>query len=288
MPSLVPLNNAIAQNSVDFNNQTPTNASGLFRYKVNQYGTNTHTFSSSDLNAVCVFSGDVNVLLSSSNFAQLPPVGAEIVFYSTSGRVRLDTSGVSLYVSIGNFTLGPNSIGKIIYKGNNEWFFASSNFTAIGDSFPNCCANTEYLYQLRLPTDSVLNLNRRAYVDSTTLDKPFNGIVSYAGAYYSVVNGYFSATAGCSTKDYTTSYTFYSNASTPVTFYSVTGLSPNIYTTLSGSKFFTSSVAAEYDCYSIDMVAPGSAVTYYGSTAQYPGSPLVFLHGYVVNIDSYL
>jgi hypothetical protein len=287
MPSLVPLNNAIAQNSVDFNNQTPTNAGGLFRYKVNQYGTNTHTFSSSDLNAVCVFSGDANILLSSSNFAQLPPVGAEIVFYSTAGRVRLNTAGVSLYANIGNFTLGPNSIGKIIYKGNNEWFFASSNFTSIIYSWTNCCEDFGELYQLRTPNNAALNSNQRAYVDST-LDKPFNGITSYEGAYYSVVNGYFSSTAGCSTKDYTTSYTFYSNASTPVTFYSVTGLSPNIYTTLSGSKFFTSSVAAEYDCYSIDMVASGSAVTYYGSTAQYPGSPLVFLNGYVVNIDSYL
>jgi hypothetical protein len=286
MPSLVPLNNAIAQNSVDFNNQTPTNASGLFRYKVNQYGTNTHTFSSSDLNAVCVFSGDTNVLLSSSNFAQLPPVGAEIVFYSTSGRVRLDTSGVSLYASIGNFTLGPNSIGKIIYKGNNEWFFASSNFTSVFYSWTNCCEDFGELYQLRTPNNSALNSNQRAYVDST-LDKPFNGVASYDGSSYSAVNGYFSP-GGCVPTDYTTSYTFYSNASTPVTFYSVTGLSPNIYTTLSGSKFFTSSVESVYDCYSINMVASGSAVTYYGSTAQYPGSPLVFLNGYVVNIDSYL
>jgi hypothetical protein len=175
-------------------------------------------------------------------------------------------------------------MGKIIYKGNNEWFFASSNFTSIIYNWSNCCDDTGYLYQIN---DYGLDSNRRAYVDST-LDKPFNGVASYDGSSYSAVNGYLSATGGCFRTDYTTSYTFYSNASTPVTFYSVTGLSPNIYTTLSGSKFFTSSVAAEYDCYSIDMVASGSEVTYYGSTAQYPGSPLVFLNGYVVNIDSYL
>jgi len=299
MPSLVPLNNAVAQSSVDFNNQTPSNASGLFRYKINNYGFTSHTFNSNDLNAVCIFARDVAPAIPlASSFSSPPPIGSEILFYSTSGYVRLAPQtelGVNLYTAVGTYTLGPNWIGKIIYKGNNDWFFASTNFAAYSYMFADCCGGISALvYQIKSVNDAqIFSTTQRSYVDSS-LTIPFNGTV-YAEedtTYYNIANGYNVATQGtCETNNYTTAYTFYTGPdpdTDDVILYSVSGLNINNTTSLAGKKFFTSDVGDQFDCYTTDMVSPGTQNSYYSSTGGYPGSPLSFLDGYIVNIDSYL
>lgn len=295
MPSLVPLNNAVAQSSVDFNNQTPSNASGLFRYKINNYGFTSHTFNSNDLNAVCIFARDVSPTIpAASSFSEPPPVGSEILFYSISGFVRITTSGANLYTSTGVYTLGPNWIGKIIYKGNNDWFFASTNFAKDSYMFTDCCGDISALvYQIKSVNDAqIFSTTQRSYADSS-LTIPFNGTV-YAEedtTYYNVANGYNVSVGACSTNTYSTPYTFYTGPdpdTDDVILYSVSGLNINNTTSLAGKKFFTSDVGDQFDCYTTDMVSPGTQNSYYSSTGGYPGSPLSFLDGYIVNIDSYL
>jgi hypothetical protein len=298
MPSLVPLNNAIAQSRVDFNNQTPSNAGGLFRYKINNYGFTAHTFNSNDLNAVCIFARDVSpVMPLASSFSAPPPIGSEILFYSTSGYVRLvpESAGVDLYCSVGNYTLGPNFIGKIIYKGNDDWFFASANFTSYSYSWDNCCGEFGVnLLQIKTVNDeNIFSTAQRSYVD-TDLTIPFNGTVYAVEAttYYNIANGYNVGSVGsCVNYSYSTPYTFFTGAdpdADAVTFYSVADLTITDTASLAGKKFFTSDVGAQADCYTSDMVSPGAETSYYSSTASYPGSPLGFRDGYLVQIDNYL
>lgn len=296
MPSLVPLNNAVAQSSVDFNNQTPSNAGGLFRYKINNYGFTSHTFNSNDLNAVCIFARDVSPAIPpASSFSEPPPVGSEILFYSISGFVRITTYGANLYTSTGVYTLGPNWIGKIIYKGNNDWFFSSTNFAAYSYMFSDCCGGISALvYQIKSVNDADTFIStQRSYVDSS-LTVPFNGTVysQENATYYEIANGYFTTSAAsCATNTYSTSYTFYTGPDPiydAVTLYSVEGLNKNSVSSVAGKKFFTSNVGAQYDCYSTDAVSPGTQNSFYSSIGNYPSSPLSFLDGYIVNIDTYL
>lgn len=297
MPSLVPLNSAVAQSSVDFNNQTPSNAGGLFRYKINNYSSNSHTFTVADLNAVCIFYGDTTINLSPLNFSSAPPIGSEILFYSTGGYVKIEVSGGSLYSTIGNYTYGPNGMGKIIYKGNNEWFFASGNFAPYPYSFNDCCGNISgVVYQIKLASeDNIFSSTQRSYTDGN-LTVPFNGTVPREFesiiTYYVIANGYPVATqSSCETNAYSTAYTFYTGpdpVEDAVTFYSVSGLTITNTTSLAGKKFFTSDVGEQYDCYTTNAASPGTQNSYYASAASYPDSPLSFLDGYIVNIDTYL
>jgi len=295
MPSFVPLNNALAQNSVDFNNQTPTNSSGLFRYKINNRNTDTWTFIDADLNAVCIFTGVAEVTL--TNFSTTPPVGAEIVFYSVSDVVRITASGSAvLNYSDGNTTISPALAGKIIHASNNVWFFASPNAGLYNHTwYDNCCNFTNALYQTGT---SSLDLGRRAYAD-TSLTIPFNGTaivyVDPDNYYYTVSNGYINPNPitinDCYVNTYSTDYIFYTGSDPiydTVTLYSVPSLDPTDPTTLSGNKFFSMDVGAQFDCVTDNIVSPGGTVAYYGSTAQYPAEPLIFKDGYVINIDQYL
>jgi len=294
MPSLVPLNNAIAQSSVDFNNQTPANAGGLFRYKINNYSGN-RTLNSDDINAVCVCTHNT-VLLLTTSFTNLK-VNSEIIFYSSNGYVRVQPSvGVNLYFTDGYYTKGPSSTGgvssvsKLIYAGSNNWFLAGYNMSPSEYTWTNCCSSSSTLYQLK--TSSAYDINARAYTNSD-LTIPYNGIVSLEAEsttyYYKLINGWPTSGTGCVTDTYSTPYTFYTGADPvedAVIFYSVSGLTPSSYSTLLGNKFFTADVGAQHDCYTTDMVSPGTQTSYYGSTAQYgSSSPAIFKDGYVVNIN---
>jgi hypothetical protein len=282
MPSTVPLNNAVAQSSVDFNNQTPTNPAGLFRYKVNTYATATHTFTTADLNAVCKFSGDVTVNLSSDNVGS-PAPGTEIIISSTGGFIKVAFSGTgSFNYSTGLFT-DVNKPAKLVYAGNNKWFFASANRTSNGYSWLNCCSQSSTIYQI----SDAFSSTRRSFVNSV-LTIPFNGLFQDEDTtFYYIVDGDVQpGTFECATNSYTTEYTFYTGAdpvADAVTFYSVAGLTETNYSNLLGNKFFTSNVGEQFDCYETDQVAPGSPLTFYGSTAQYPAHYIEIRDGYVIN-----
>lgn len=292
MPAAVPLNNAIAQNSLDFNNQNPTNKGGLFRYKINNYGAlglgaiSQHAFTNADLNAVCLFTGDVNITFPPFNFNPAPLAGSEILFYSSNGRIKLEASGGNaLYSSIGNFTV-PSKAGKLIYTANNTWFFSSLNTNSFGIYASNCCAGFTTVYQVG--SNGSFNIGTKVYTE-TAANYAFNGTIVYDAVTYNVINGYASATGDCGSGDiYATPYTFYTDPETPVTFYSLTGGSPDNYISLLGKKFFTlvpSGGNPIYACADNTVVAPSSPASYYGSTAQYPNYPVTFLDGYVIDFD---
>ena len=291
MSSVVPFRNAVAQNSLDFNNKNPTNKGGLFRYKINNYGAaGTHVFNVSDLNSICVFSGDVNVTLNPLNFSSLPPSGVEILFYSPNGRIRVDTaSGASLYTAFGNFT-SPGKLGKLIYTSDNKWFFSSLSATPFSIAYTDCCGSiSATVYQVRSSVDAAtFSPSRKTYADSDTTI-PFNGIFQDPATsyYYNIVNGGSTPVASCDVPSaYSTPITFYTDATNTVTLYSSASLSPSSYISLLGYKFFTTDIGTPvYSCYSDNQVAPGSTVQYYGSTAQYPSDPVTFLNGYVINYN---
>lgn len=295
MPSAVPLNNAIAQNSLDFNSQNPTNKGGLFRYKINNYGAaGTHNFTNNDLNSVCIFSRDVTVTLNSANFTSAPPAGSEILFYSNNGYIRVNTVvGSTLYSTIGNFTV-PGKAGKLIYTTANSWFFASLNATSFSTDYTDCCVNSsQAIYQVS--NYSSFDAAYKTYADAE-VSVPFNGLTPIqisddpvTISYYNIVNGQASSTGGCGTETpYDSAFTFYTNATTPVTLYSVGSYDPSVYSNLLGKKFFTAipnSGDPIYSCYSTDQVANGASAQYYGSTAQYPSDPVTFLNGYAINYN---
>jgi hypothetical protein len=299
MPSLVPLNNTIAQNSLDFNNQNPTNKGGLLRYKINDYtrvnygSVGQHYFTNADLNSVCIFSGDVNIILSSGYLNPAPLTGSEILFYSAAGRIRLDTSGFSLYSNVGNFTV-PTKAGKIIYTSGNTWYFSSLNTDVFTLNVTDCCSiSAGNIYQVGNNNSGSLDANVKIYADAN-VTVPFNGIVyDNLSERYNVINGLASVISDCdSPAYYNVEYTFYTEdiiypgEVTPITFYSKPGAgTPNNYGTLLGNKFFTTIPSENqiYSCYSYSTVAPGSSATYYGDGTQYPSSPVTFLNGYVID-----
>jgi len=299
MPSLVPLNNAIAQNSVDFNNQNPTNKGGLSRYKITNYGqlnygaVSQHAFTNADLNSVCIFSGDVDITFQGFNFNPAPLPGAEILFYSTNGRIRLNDISALLYSNVGNFTV-PTKAGKIIYTSAGKWYFSSLNTAVFSPILTDCCGvSPPVVYQVGNNNSGSLDPNIKLYVDPDATFA-FNGIVydTLDEQRYIVINGQATGDGMtvCDTPAvYSSEYTFYSSASTTATFYSLTGaFTPDNYYSLLGIKFF-SSIPNEGNpinsCWATDVVAPGSPATYYGSTEQYPDNYVVFLNGYVIDYD---
>lgn len=297
MPAAVPLNNAIAQNSLDFNNQNPTNKGGLFRYKINNYESlgacaiNQHTFTNADLNAVCIFTYDVNITI--PPFATIP--GSEILFYSPNGRIKLEASdGSTLYSNIGNFTV-PGKAGKVIYTDSNNWFFSSLNTNSFATNYTDCCAQPNSIYQVGNNGD--LNTTIKVYTNAAA-DVAFNGTIILDNvAQYDIVNGQASSVLLlCYANYYNTAYTFYTEdisypgEVTPITFYSLSsGITPSNYNSLLGKKFFTAAPEGGgtpvYDCYSSNAVAPGSIYSYYGSSMQYPSDPVKFLNGYVIDFN---
>ena len=287
MPSSVPLTNAIAQNSVDFNSQTPTNASGLFRYKINSRD-NGYAFRNADLNSVCIFSGGAainDVYLYSGYFPVDPPIGAEIIFYSTTGVIRIYIFGLTLYSSVGPFTPGAYSAGKIIYRGNNVWYFAGANAGVFEYTWTDCCGNGASLSQVSVAGG--FNPNRLSFFDQN-LSYRYNGFVNDGtNYYYRIVNGVYAETTASNCYDtqsyYSTQYNFY-DAPDPiygnaVPLYSVSGLNTATPETLLGNKFFISDVGQQYDCYTENVVP---ATTYYTATAA-PYYAITFYGGYVTS-----
>jgi hypothetical protein len=297
MASIVPLYNAQAQTRVDFNNQTPTNGGGLFRYRVIDYGSGNRTLNVNDFNSVLVFSGDVTISFGTDTFSNVtPPIGTEIIFLSVSGYARLAPAvGTTLFYENGAYTPGPNAIGKIIHMGSNSWLFASPNIAVKQFDLPNCCSGTTSIFQLSAAVSFASAPIPRTYANSI-LTVPFNGTVQLVDSmnYYAYIfqNGYNTSTLynECPQFDYSTSYSFYSGPDPVydgVTFYSVDGLTPSTKSTLSGHKFFTASQGTKYDCaeaFDGTVVSPGSPTNYYASVEAYPGTPILFLNGYVINI----
>lgn len=295
MPSLVPLNNAIAQNAVDFNNQTPINAASLFRYKINLHSTNSWTFNTGDLNSVCIFNGSIaDVLL--TTFSSTPPIGAEIIFYSTTGVVRLSTGGgVTLNYSNGTFTQAYRAAGKIIHIGSNEWFFASANTTPPSYSWLDCCGNISTLNYIS--TQFSIDNVQRYYTDASA-NTPFNGTVAVPDgemfAYYRIINGYWDGSSPygeCTTYEYNTLYTFYTGPDPVYDYiqvYSEASIPLTSPADLAGYKFFNTPVDVQFDCSQASMIAPGTSETFYFDWETYPNQPIIFKDGYVINIDTYL
>lgn len=290
MPASVPLNNAVAQNTFDFNNQRATNASGLSRYKINEYNTSARILNNADLNAVCVFSGNTTLTLG-NNFSPVPPVFSEIIFYSTNGYVRISSAvGTTVYSDTGLF-IGKGKVGKLVYVTSNTWFFASVTSTVNSFNFTDCCSDIGDIYQIGQNPAS-LNTSAKAYTNAS-VNIPFNGSFQIGENIYSVANGDLSIIGGCPFNVYQTAYTFYTAGETgpdPVTLYSVSGLTPSNYSTLLGKRFATSGQGSEespiYDCALNDIVSPSTQNSYYGSTAQYASnSSATFLDGYVINYN---
>lgn len=300
MSSSVPLINAVAQNTVDFNNQTPSNAGGLFRYKIKSIGypsEGVYYLQPEDLNSVLIFSGNVTLYLDSNSFSAsgLPPVGSEVFFYSINGappnRVYVETSGFNLYYYVGPYLQSSNDNGKIIYTGENAWTFASLNYNFQPISSIDCCSANNTLYQIALP-GATYNTSFKAYFEDS-LQYPYNGVFFDNTNYYKIVNGYQDTilSEGCSEtlSSYATPYSFYNAAEEEVVLYSTnSNYDPSNYTGLLGAKFFTSWQNAGnpiYSCYTdSSLVGYGTPVAYYGSLAQVAaGTPVTFYYGYVVD-----
>jgi hypothetical protein len=300
MPSLVPLNNAIAQNSLDFNNANPTNKGGLFRYNINDYtrvnygSVGQHSFTNADLNSVCIFSGDVDILLSAGYLNPAPLTGTEILFYSAVGRIKLVPSGSSLNSNVGNFTV-PTKAGKIIYSSAAQWYFSSLNTDVFSPSVADCCIGGVTIYQVGNNNSWSLDADVKIYADAN-VTVPFNGIVydDLSNTRYNVINGLASVITDCDAPTaYSTEYTFYTEdiiypgEVTPITFYSKPGAgTPYDYNSLLGDKFFTTTPNGGdpiNSCWLNDRVAPDSRRTYYGDVEQYPANPVTFLNGYVID-----
>lgn len=284
MPSSTPLNNAILQSSIDFNNQTVANAAGLSRYAINNYGATNVVLSNADLDAVCIFSGNRHI--------DLPPglsaaTGAEIILYSTNGFIRIDPDpSVTVYRERGLFSLGAGIALKLINAGSDTWLLSVANFNSSAYQYTDCCYANPTVYQLRISDTFDYNIPTYADADLTI---PFNGTVIIESGdppayyYYATVNGVSSEIFGCASLDYTTAYTLYDGASTPLTVYSVSGIDVNSANSIYGHKFFTVAPGWEVpSCTETDQLAPGASAVYYGSTAGIPGSPLVFLNGYLI------
>jgi hypothetical protein len=298
MPSFLPLNNAVAQNSVDFNNQTPTNANALFRYKVNNRNNN-YYFTASDLNGVCIFNsggtaaGSVNnVFLNSNSFSPVPPVGAEIIFYSTTNHIniRLENQAV-LRNAKGTLTSGANKVGKIIHVGANVWYFSSAAYRAVEIGLGDCCNGSPYLYQVSAPDTTIsFNSSFLSYTNDS-LNALYNGTVSaqvpdtdpQEYTYYKIVNGKVASSGSeCTPENFNTGYNFFDSPDpiygAPVTLYSVSGLSLDPPEDLLGYKFFTQDVGSQYDCYTANQ----ANTTYYTNDVA-PYYSITFTNGYVTS-----
>lgn len=284
MSSHTPLNNAILQSSIDFNNQTVANAAGLSRYTIHNYGATNVVLSENDLNAVCIFSGNRHIDLPSGLSAAM---GAEIILYSTDGFIRLDPDvGTTVYRERGLFSLGAGIALKLINAGTNEWILSGANFNSSAYAYTDCCSASETVYQLRMTDTFDYTIN--TYTDPELLI-PFNGTVITtsgdppASYYYNVINGVSSEIFGCDAEEYTTEYTLYNGAATPTTVYSVSGIDVTSAPSIYGHKFFTVAPGGFVSsCTETNQLASGASATYYGSTAGIPGSPLVFLNGYLI------
>ena len=304
MPSSVPLINAVAQNTVDFNNQTPTNAGGLSRYKIKNIGAPAGGYYfvlPSDLNSVLIFSGDVTLYVDSNSFVGIgdPPAGSEVFFYSSGvtsiGQIKVVAQGLILTAENGPFLQTSSDVGSLIYMGLNNsgtgvWAFASKNYNFESVYFINCCDAGEQFWQIAEP-DAGYNSNLRAYV-TASLSYPYNGVYNDNGTYTSIINGYAEGPVLCNDNyyPYDQSVTFYNSGGSPITLYgnSNGSYTASEYLTLLGAKFFTAipnSGSPIYSCYSdSNAVGYSSPVQYFGSTAQIAANdPVTFYDGYVVN-----
>ena len=195
MTSSVPLINAVAQNTVDFNNQTPSNAGGLFRYKIKNIGAPTggsYSLLPSDLNSVLIFSGDVTLYADLNSFGGSgPPVGSEVFFYSSGvtsvGQIQVVAQNCILTAENGPFLQSLSDTGRLIYMGldnigSKTWVFASKNYNFQVIDFTNCCVEeAQYAWQIALPGASY-DSSFKAYVDAS-FSYPYNGEVYFTIIY---------------------------------------------------------------------------------------------------------
>ena len=123
MASTVPLYNAKVQGgSIDFNNQTPSNAAAIKRYTINNIGATDHTLSSADLHAVCLFSGNRNVLI--PEIAESIP-GTEVILYSSDGWIAVAGGyNVIIYSDAGNY-IPTGQAGKLLKLNGNTWMITT-------------------------------------------------------------------------------------------------------------------------------------------------------------------
>lgn len=307
MPSVVPLRNPVAQNAVDFNNQTLTNSGSFFKYKtgINLDSGINHYAGVNDINSIITCNENsaapnlatLNLTaLSPGNGGNINP-GAEIILntgISIATNIKILNSSGSLITESGkNYTMpgpaGADGVAKLtlVDKASNHWLFSGNIGALVQYSFTNCCGDEESFYQINSDVSgAITSVNTTAYFfDGTDNTKPYNGIYYDDTDWLQVINGVYISSSSCSTYNFTTSYTFYTvlgDYTSAVVGYSISDLDENDPSTFSGFiKFFTSSVSDEYPCYTGEAAFPDG--TYYTTNSIYS---LEFYKGYVISYTS--
>lgn len=285
MPGKTPLYNAFAQNSLDLNNQTASNNAGFFRFAVASSGATSLDLTKDYFNTITVFSDNVDISIPS--ITGLNP-GAEAIIMSSSGRVFFTANGVSVYADDNLFySAAINKPVRLTYMGGTAYSLSGMLAKPMLYTTENCCSISVEVYQLVKAGYSFSVLDGTLYADSTCK-------IKYNGDFYDAENSVrYQVTEGvatdivssCFTSDYSTAYgNFYGVPTvddTPVSLYSVSGLSPgNSPAAFVSNKVFTSSVGVQYDCYTTNQY---SGVKYYKKPS---GDNSVhyceFLNGYLI------
>mgnify|MGYP000915273065 CR=1 FL=1 len=283
MPGKTPLYNAFAQNSLDLNNQTASNNAGFSRFNVASSGATSLTLSAANFNTITVFSDNVDITIQS--VTGLNP-GAEAIIMSSGGRVYFIVNGVSVYADDNLFySEAINKPVRLTYMGGTAYSLSGMLAKPMLYTTENCCSISVEVYQLVKAGYSFSVLGGTLYADSTCKIK-YNGDFYENLTRYQVTEGVAADIEGsCFTSDYSTAYgNFYGVPTvddTPVSLYSVSGLSPgNSPSAFVSNKVFTSSVGVQYDCYTTNQY---SGVKYYKKPA---GDNSVhyceFLNGYLI------
>jgi hypothetical protein len=283
MAGLVPLQNAVVETSIDFNNKRVSNNAGFHRYNVLASADTYYTATASDFNSVIVFSGNVTVEINTGATGSLN-YGAELILISNTGRVKVLDSDT-------RFSQGPTKAIKLIYTGPGmtgkpyKFLYTGAVASVYTISYTDCCNSSANVYQLLRSNAVGFEYDKLIYKD-TECTILFNGTMTNGGSWYSVVSGVAGPGSFCVPNDYTSVYSyFYTNPALsdpyPISLSSVGGLSSgNSPSAFTGNKFFDAPLTA-LDCFNTGAVT----ATYYYSKSGGDGSVYLcnFAAGYLLS-----
>ena len=136
MASTTPIRSGKLQNSLDFNNQEISNASNARKLTVATSGTAaSYTIQSTDVFKLIpwAYSGTATFTAPASGTAV--PVGSEVIFYNSSGSIKITAGGgatvrackdITTPANDVNATSGPYATGCLIYIASNTWLLTGN------------------------------------------------------------------------------------------------------------------------------------------------------------------
>ncbi len=136
MPSSTPLRNAKLQNGLDFNNQEISNATNAKKLAVTTSGTAAnYTIQTSDMFKLISWNYSGTATFFAPAATASIPYGSELIFYNTSGSIKVSATGGAVVVAAqdptsagntANATYGQYATGCLLYTGSNSWLLTGN------------------------------------------------------------------------------------------------------------------------------------------------------------------